>query len=242
MAKILGVKIDNVSFSDVMAKIQAFLMVDELHHIATVNPEFLVTAQRDEAFKTILNNTDLNVPDGFGLKFGAWVSGQKIGERITGVDLTWEICKLASEKGYSVFFLGGAEDIAQKAAHRIKLLNSNLKIAGTYSGTPDEEGIVERINNTEADILLVAFGAPKQEKFIANNKQALKVKLAMGVGGTFDYIAGVVPYAPKWVRKIGLEWLYRLFTQPKRWKRIFNATVMFPWLVLISKLKRSNIT
>lgn len=238
MSKILGVKIDNVDFKEALAKIQAFLMVDELHMVATVNPEFILTAHRDEPFKQILNNSDLNVPDGVGIKFAAWFLGQKIDERITGVDLTWEICKIASEKGYSVFFLGAAEGVAEIVANRIRLLNPDLKIAGTYSGTPDEEGIVNRINSTNADILLVAYGAPKQEKFIADNKMALKVKLAMGVGGTFDYIAGIVPYAPIFMRKLGLEWLYRLFTQPKRWKRILNAAIVFPWMVFVSKLSR----
>jgi len=236
MSKILNIKIDNVSFSEVIAKISAYLLVDCFHMIATVNPEFIVTAQKDEKFKDILNKCDLNVPDGVGLQFAAKLAGEKIGERITGVDLTWEICKIAAEKGYSVYFLGAAEGVAEKAAHRIKLLNPGLNIAGTYAGSPNEEGIVLKINETSADILLVAFGAPKQEKFIADNKESLKVKLAMGVGGTFDYIAGIEPYAPLWLRKIGLEWLYRLFTQPKRWKRILNATVVFPWLVLRSKV------
>lgn len=224
--------------SDVLAKIQAFLMVDELHQIVTVNPEFILTAQRDEAFKNILNKTDLSVPDGFGLQCAAWFLGQKIGERITGVDLTWEIAKLAAEKGYSIFFLGAAEGVAKKASHRVELLNPGLKIAGTYSGTPDEEGIVEKINSANPDILLVAFGAPKQEKFISDNKMALKVKIAMGVGGTFDYIADLVPYAPSWMRKFGLEWLYRLLTQPKRWKRILNAVIIFPLLILKSRFTK----
>ena len=235
MAKILGVKIDRVSFSEALAKIQAFLMVDELHQVTTVNPEFIVTAQNDANFEEILNKSDLNVPDGFGLQCAAWFLGQKIDERITGVDLTWEIAKIAAENNYSIFFLGAAEGVAEIAAHRIKLLNPELKIAGTYSGSPSEEGIVERINSTSADVLLVAYGAPRQEKFIAENKGQLKVKLAMGVGGTFDYIAGIVPYAPIWMRKCGLEWLYRLFTQPKRAKRIFNAVIVFPYLVLKNK-------
>lgn len=245
MAKMLGVKIDNVTFSDAMAKIQAFLMVEEVHHIATVNPEFMVTAQSDEAFKNILNNTDLNVPDGVGLKFGAWMSGQKIGERITGVDLTWEICKLAAEKGYSVYFLGGAEGVAQKAAQNIELLNSDLKMVGIASPQVSPDGstnisVIDDINNSGADILFVALGAPKQEKFINRYRDQLKVKLAMGNGGTFDYIACIVPYAPAWIRKIGLEWLYRLFTQPKRWKRIFTATIIFPWMILKSRIKKGK--
>src|ERR1035437_865738 len=101
MSKILEVKIDSVSFNETLAKIQAFLMVDEVHQIATVNPEFLVEAHRDEAFKDILNSCDLNIPDGFGLQCAAWFLNKKIGERVTGIDLTWEIAKIASEKGYS---------------------------------------------------------------------------------------------------------------------------------------------
>jgi N-acetylglucosaminyldiphosphoundecaprenol N-acetyl-beta-D-mannosaminyltransferase len=235
MIKILDVKIDRVAMNEALAKIQAYLMVDEVHQIVTVNPEFIVAAQHDELFKRILNEADLNVPDGFGLQCAAWFLNKKIDERITGVDLTWEICKIAAEKGYSVYFLGAAEGVAQMAAGRIKMLYPNLKIAGTYSGTPDEEGIVNRINEAKPDILLVAYGAPKQEKFIFNHKVALKVKLAIGVGGTLDYIAGIQPYAPAWMRKLGLEWLYRLLTQPKRWKRIFNATIIFPLLILKSR-------
>lgn len=238
MAEILDIHLDRVSMNQALVKIQAFLLDNTLHHIATVNPEFIMAARKDKKFHEILNSTDLNVPDGFGLQCAAWFLGEKIGERITGVDLTWEICKLAAEKGYSVFFLGAAEGVAEKAAHRIELLNPGLKIAGTYSGTPDEEGIAERINSVSPDILLVAFGAPKQEKFIFDNRGALKVKLAMGVGGTFDYIAGIVPYAPTWMRESGLEWLYRLFTQPKRWKRIITATIIFPWMVFISRFKK----
>lgn len=245
MARILGIKIDKVDFKEAMAKIAAFLMVDELHFIATVNPEFLVAAQRDEPFKNILNNTNLNVPDGVGLKYASWFLGEKIGERITGVDLTWEICKLAEEKSYSIYFLGGAEGVAQKAIERIKVIYPKIKIAGFFSPVVSATGeaennaeIINNINESQTDILFVALGAPKQEKFINSNKAQLKVKLAMGIGGTFDYIAGIVPYAPEWMRKVGLEWLYRLFTQPKRWKRIMNAVFVFPWLIIKSRFTK----
>jgi N-acetylglucosaminyldiphosphoundecaprenol N-acetyl-beta-D-mannosaminyltransferase len=245
MAKILGIRIDNVIFQEAMAKITAFLMVDEFHMIATVNPEFIVAAQKDEAFKEILNSTDLNVPDGVGLKYASWFFGEKIGGRITGVDLTWEICKLAAEKGYSIYFLGGAEGVAEKAISRIKLVHPKIKIAGFASPLVSAAGeaennteVINTINESQADILLVALGAPKQEKFLSSNRAILTSKVGMGIGGTFDYIAGVVPYAPKWVRSVGLEWFYRLFTQPKRWKRIFTAVIIFPWLVVKSRIKK----
>jgi len=237
MAKILDIKIDELDFKEVMRKITDFCVGKRLRQIVTVNPEFLVVAQKDEEFKKILNEADLSVPDGFGLKIGAKLSGQKIGERITGVDLTWEMAKLASERGWSIFLLGGKEGIAYKTSKRLKLIHPRLKIAGTYAGKPDEKGIVEKINSTKPNILLVAFGAPKQDKFIFNNRAKLNAKVAMGVGGTFDYISEVLPRAPKWMRSLGLEWLYRLIRQPSRIGRIFTAVIWFPLLVIWSKIK-----
>ena len=234
MIKLLDIKIDELDFQEAMRKIAGFLEEDKVHQICTVNPEFLVAARKDKEFKEVLNSSDLNVPDGFGLKIGSFFKGQKITERITGVDLAWEICKMAADRGKSVYFLGAKEGIAEKAAHRIKQLNPNLKIAGTYAGNPAEEGIVNKINETHPDILLVAFGAPKQDKFIYNNRETLKVKVAMGIGGTLDYIAGNVQRAPKWIRACGLEWLYRLIRQPRRIVRILTAVFVFPILVLFS--------
>jgi N-acetylglucosaminyldiphosphoundecaprenol N-acetyl-beta-D-mannosaminyltransferase len=237
MAKILDVKIDELDFKQVMRKIADFCLGKRLRQIVTVNPEFIVAAQHDGEFKKILNAADLSVPDGFGLKIGARLSGQKIGERITGVDLTWEIAKLASERGWSLFLLGGKAGVAYKTAQRLKLVHPKLKIAGTYAGSPQEEGIIKKINSTKPDILLVAFGAPKQEKFIYNYRTRLNVKAAMGIGGTFDFISGTISRAPKWMRALGLEWLYRLIRQPKRLGRIFTAVVKFPLLVLWGKIK-----
>lgn len=237
MSKILGIKIDEYSFSEVIAKITEFLNSNTLHQIATLNPEFIIAAQKDEEFKDILNKTDINVPDGFGLQCAAYWKRVKIGERVTGVDLTWEIAKIAVEKDYSIFLLGGKKGVTEMTAKRLRFLYHNLKIAGTYAGTPDEEGIVERINQTKPDILLVAYGAPKQEKFIFQNRLKLKCKIAMGVGGTFDYISGTLPRAPKLMRSLGLEWLYRLFKQPSRIKRIYTAVIKFPLMVVFTSSK-----
>ncbi len=235
MSKILNVKIDELNFSEVMREIILFLKTKKLNQITTVNPEFILDAQKDRVFKKIINQSDLSVPDGIGLQFASLLLGQKIGERITGVDLTWELAKLASEKGYNIYLLGAGPDIAFKTSRKLKFIYPNLKIAGFYSGSPKEKGIVEKINKTNPDILLVAFGAPKQDKFIYNNKNKLKCKLAMGVGGTFDYISGEIKRAPLWMRDMGLEWLYRLFHQPSRIIRIFKAIIVFPLTVLINK-------
>ena len=236
MAKILDVKIDGLSFSQVKQKITQFLNTPGLKQIVTVNPEFVLAAQKDREFKKILNQAELSVPDGFGLKIAGIILEEKIGERITGVDLTWELAKMAAEKGDSIFLLGARSGVAEKTAKRLKFLYPNLKIAGTYAGKPEEGGIIERINKSGADILLVAFGAPKQEKFIYQHHHELKCKLAMGVGGTFDYISGIMPRAPRWMRSLGLEWLYRLIKQPSRLGRIFRAVIIFPGRVLGYKI------
>lgn len=241
MAKILNVRVDNLSFSETMHKIADFLAEEKLHQIATVNPEFIVAAQKDKEFKEVLNSADLNVPDGFGLKLAAIVTRQQIGERITGVDLTWELAKIAEEKGYSIYFLGAKEGVAVVAVQKMKILYPELKIAGTSSKNPDDSDVLDDIKNANPDILLVAYGAPKQDKFInriKNEESRIKnLKIAMGVGGTFDYIAGVLPRAPKWMRSLGLEWLYRLIRQPSRIGRIYTALIKFPLLVLFKRSK-----
>jgi len=236
MAKILDIKIDNLNLGAAMTKIEHFLAGKKLCQIVTVNPEFIVFAQKDLEFKKILNQADLSIPDGFGLQIAASILRQKIGERLTGVDLTWEIAKLAAERGSRIFLLGGKPGIARKTAQRLKFIYPKLRIVGTYAGSPTERGLVEKINASKAEILLVAFGAPKQDKFIFKSRRQLKVKIAMGVGGTFDYIAGNVPRAPKWLRSLGLEWLYRLFIQPRRLGRIFRAVIVFPILVIWRRL------
>lgn len=247
MAYILGVKINELTFKQVIEKINIFLETKKLHQIVTVNPEFVVEAQKNVEFKKILNSADLSVADGFGLKIGAIISGQKIGERITGVDLTWEICKIAAEKKYSVFFLGGRSGVGESAVKRIKIIYPDLMVAGIFEGKPNDPSTIKIIQRANPNILFVAFGAPKQDKFIYKIKNSClaggqvkfkikNLKLAIGVGGTFDYISGKVPRAPKWIRVIGLEWFFRLINQPSRIKRIFKAVAVFPALVIINKL------
>ncbi len=231
--KILSTRLDGLNLADVKARIIEFLESGEIHQITPVNPEFIMATRRDAELLDIVNKSDLNVADGVGLKLAAMFKRVDIGQRITGVDLTWELARIASERNFSIFLLGAADGIAEKAAGKLTSAFPGLKIAGTYAGKPSEAGIVDRINDSRADILLVAFGVPKQEKFIFANRDRLKVRIAMSVGGTFDFIAGVVPRAPGWMRAAGLEWLFRLIKQPERFNRIITAIVRFPISVLI---------
>ena len=229
---ILGVKIDSLAMSETFKKVERFMIDGKQHYIVTANPEFLVQAQKDDEFKNILNQADLAICDGIGLIFASWFLGRPLKHRITGIDLMEKICYLASRKNWPVFLLGGRGGVAEKAVENLKRKYLSLQIQ-TLSVSKDT---LPFLDNLQPSILFVAFGAPKQEKWIAENLEKIPlIKLAMGVGGAFDFIAGQVSRAPKILRILGLEWFWRLIQEPWRVKRIFRAIVVFPWLVIKSK-------
>ncbi len=240
----LGVKISEPNIIEAKNKVLEFLNSDKQYKIFTPNPEMLVDARKDEYFKEVLNSGDLNLCDGFGL---ALVSGCK---RITGIDFMLEICEIAEKEGREVYLLGsGSDEIVKKTVENLQKQFPKLKIVGYDQGASyvldknsqqliydqaENSKILYKINSFKPDILFIAFGHNKQEKWIYENLNKMpSVKIAMGVGGAFDYISGFVKRAPCWLRKIGLEWMYRLIKQPKRAERIFKAT--FKFLLLIIK-------
>ncbi len=225
--KILNVKIDNLTIKEALDRVDDFLESKKQHYIVTPNPEFLVKAQKDREFKDILNQADLAVPDGIGLIFASYILNNRIKERIAGVDLMERICEKALKKNWQIFLMGADSGISKKATENLKEKYHGLKI---------EAGFEEVYGNP--DILFVALGAPKQEKWIVKNLSKLpSVKLAMGVGGSFDFISGRIRRAPKIIQQIELEWLWRFGRQPWRIKRIYNALIKFPWLVIKDMVK-----
>ncbi|MFH0873599.1 MAG: WecB/TagA/CpsF family glycosyltransferase [Candidatus Komeilibacteria bacterium] len=239
---ILGIHVDNIAQKNVLEKIRHYLSGREQHYITTTGPEFIMAAQYDSEFKTIVNKSDLSLADGFGLALAARRIGEKLIERIPGVDLMVDICAIAAEANQSVFLLGASHGVAEQTAVRLIERFPRLTIAGAESGYRgwhrklDDAKLVEIINRRRPDILFVAFGQVKQEKWIYHNLPKMpSVKLAMGVGGSFDYISGKIKRAPRWMRKLGLEWLYRLCREPWRLPRILTAVIRFSWAILKSK-------
>ncbi|MFH1597722.1 MAG: WecB/TagA/CpsF family glycosyltransferase [Patescibacteria group bacterium] len=241
--EILGVKIDKITNEEVLEKIQGYLDSDKSHFIVTPNPEFLVAAHHDKDFKGILNQADLAVPDGFGLKLAARYLGNPLKQRITGTDLTYQLAEICQKKHKSIYLLGALPGVAEQAAQKILELYPDIKIAGFESGyrtrfhfkLPDFI-LLAKINRVKPDVLLVAFGASKQEKWINNHLANMpSLKIAMGVGGAFDFISGNVKRSPKLMRSLGLEWFWRLIVQPWRLDRIRTATWRFSRLVIKSK-------
>ncbi|MFH0852160.1 MAG: WecB/TagA/CpsF family glycosyltransferase [bacterium] len=221
--ELLGVRIDNVTMDEALQKIEGFLSDGRQHYVVTINPEFLVTAQKDKEFKDILNRAGLAIPDGIGVVWASRFFSGGLKERVAGIDLVKSL-KL-KVKSCRVFLLGGRDGVAEKIA-------GEWPEVVAFSENP-EEGVA-LINKYEPNILLVALGAPKQEKWIVQNLSKIpSVKVAIGVGGAFDFLAGKISRAPKIFQCLGLEWLWRLAQEPRRIGRIFNAVVVFPVLILM---------
>lgn len=220
---ILGIPVDNVTLDEAMEHIADFIDRYQPHQIVTVNPEFVMQARRNRAFRATLVTADLVLADGSGITAAAKLRGRPLRQRIPGVELVERIAMEAAQHGWRLFLLGAAPGIAERAARVLQARYPGLTIAGTFSGSPQpshEDAICEILRSAQPDVLLVAYGAPAQDLWIKRNQIRLRVPVAIGVGGSFDYISGRVRRAPTWMRKIGLEWLFRLFKQPWRWRRM----------------------
>ncbi|MCL4369371.1 MAG: WecB/TagA/CpsF family glycosyltransferase [Chloroflexi bacterium] len=237
----LGSKVHDVTYEEALEAISYFIRSGKPHQIVTSNPEFVMLAREDVEFDNIINEASLVIPDGVGLVWASSVLGYPIRQQVTGTDLVHRMMEMAVKEGYRVFLLGAAEGIAQLAAKHLQEMYPGLQIAGTYSGFPYPRYDDATVSIIEAagrvDIMLVAYGAPAQEKWIARNQARLGIPVAIGVGGVFDFISGRVRRAPPWVRRFGLEWLYRLIRQPWRWRRQL-ALPRFALAVLALRLGR----
>lgn len=252
MKKVLGVRIDNLSREKARKKAEHMMESNEESLVYTPNPEMLVDASRDEYFQDVLNDSSLNICDSKGLQFACGFGT----ERIPGVDFMQDVCEISEKKNQSVYLLGsGDKKVLEELETNLKQKYPNLEIAGSHPGpkinlkkikninkieldTGHNEEIIHDIIMKAPDVLFVAFGHLKQELWIhAYIKELPSIKLAMGVGGSFDFLSGKVDRAPKWIRYFGFEWLYRLYKEPWRIKRIIKALVIFPLLFVFNKIK-----
>ncbi|MDD4995489.1 MAG: WecB/TagA/CpsF family glycosyltransferase [Patescibacteria group bacterium] len=244
---ILGINLDNLERDALISKTESFLTSTGFHYIVTPNPEMIVDAQNDTEFRDILNRADIAVSDGFGIIMAATILGLGKINRVSGADLVWDILELAKKRNQPVFLLGGLPGIAKRTAEIIKDTFPGINICGAESGGrlakfagewEIETGLIEKIASANPSILIIGRGHPWQEKFINDFKARLpSVKLAIGVGGTFDFICGRIRRAPKIMRKTGLEWLWRLAQEPMiRLPRIYKAIIIFTYLVIKTRL------
>ena len=237
--EILGVRVDDASYDKLLDKVDAFIGSGKPHHIITVNVEMLIAAHDDPEFAMVLEGGDLNVADSVGVMFAARLLGCPLQERVTGSDGIYRLAAHSARKGYRPYLLGAAPGVAELAAQSLRAANPGLDVAGAYAGSPrasEKDDIIHRIRAANPDLLLVAYGVPAEEKWIARNRQQLGVPVMVGVGGAFDFAAGVTRRAPGWMRRMGLEWLYRLAGEPWRWRRQL-ALPRFAMLVMKQKVE-----
>ncbi|MEJ2211023.1 MAG: WecB/TagA/CpsF family glycosyltransferase [Anaerolineae bacterium] len=237
--EVLGVRVDEASYDLLLERVDAFVASGAPHQIVTLNPEMLVRAHDDAALRAMLNGAELNVADGAGIMLAARLLGRPLPERVTGSDGIYRLAAHCAARGYRLYLLGAAPGVAETAAGRLVDAYPGLIMAGTDAGSPrpeDEDEIVARVRAAAPDLLLVAYGVPAEELWIARNRQRLGVPVMVGVGGAFDFVAGVTRRAPPWMRRLGLEWLHRLLHQPWRWRRQL-ALLRFLALVLAQALR-----
>ncbi len=237
--QILGSGFDPVTMDEAQARLASYVSQDKPRLVITANPEMVMRARVDQLLAEIIERASLVVADGIGVVWASRIVKDVVPERIPGIELAEGLLKQAAQEGWKVFLLGGAEGVAEQAAESLLETLPTLNIVGTHHGYfkpgQEEQEVISGIKEVKPDILLAALGVPRQEKWLAAHLGTLKVPVAIGVGGSFNVWAGVDKRAPLWVRKVNLEWLYRLVRQPWRVKRVMVLPV-FVIVVVYSRL------
>ncbi len=236
--KILGIKVNKIKKHLLKKYLIAFINSNKQHQIVTVNPEFIITSQKNKKFKKIINNSSLATIDGSGIIWALKFMKHKVSldDRITGVDLTKTLINLAINNNYKILFCLHNNGLTSPDNFFIKIKNIYHNLNFQVS---DQNTILKKAKKFKPEIILVGFGAPQQDIWINNNlKNIPNTKIAIGVGGTFDFFSKAISRAPKILRSMGLEWLWRLIQQPKliRSKRILRAIIVFPYLIIKNKV------
>ena len=223
MLRILGIRVDEYDMQQSLDLIGAFVSQgrEELKQVVTINPEGVWLAQADPDLAGIIDGAALVTADGNGILWAAQQLGTPLPERVAGIELLEQICRRGAEQGWRVYLLGAKPGVAEAAAERLMQKYPGLNIVGCDDGyfRDREQQAIERIRQAEADILFAALGMPYQEQWLYQHRQELGCSVAVGVGGSFDVLAGLVKRAPKLWQKLKLEWLWRLLSDPKRWRR-----------------------
>lgn len=240
ITQVLNVPFDAVTMKEAVARVKILLNTEGQHFICTPNPEIVMEAQKDMELMSVLREADMVVPDGIGVVWASKYSSVHLKERVAGYDLTQNLFSELAVTDQTFYFFGGAPGVATEAARKMIRKYPGLKIVGIHNGffdAKEEKKIIHDIKKLSPSILLVGLGAPKQEKWIYDNMRLFGAKVSIGVGGSFDVMAGNTKRAPKFFQKFGLEWFYRLLTQPTRWRRMMRLPV-FAFIVLKTRKRR----
>jgi N-acetylglucosaminyldiphosphoundecaprenol N-acetyl-beta-D-mannosaminyltransferase len=242
---VLGCRIDNLSMEETLARIEEFIREGKAHQHVVVNVDKIVKAKREPRLMEIINGCDLVNADGMPVVWASQWLGKPLKERVAGIDLFVNLVGMAARKGWRVFFFGAREEVVSRAVAFFEEAHPGLRVAGFRNGywKPEEEpSVVEEIKRARPDILLVAISSPKKEEFLDKHMNEMKIPFAMGVGGSFDVVAGLTSRAPLWMQKRGLEWFYRFLQEPRRmFRRYFMDDLYFFWLLTKELLKAQKV-
>ena len=215
--EVLGVNFDDLTREEAAQAGAALLAEDKFHYVVTPNPEFILTAEKDEEFRQVLNGADLALADGIGVIYSAKLQGTPLKGRVTGIAFATDMLACLNEMGGRLYLLGAKPGVANEAGRRILEQYPNITLCGTQDGYfKDEEAALLKVSAARPDLLFVCLGAPKQEKWMARWGKHTGARMAIGLGGALDVFAGKVERAPEAFQKLGLEWFYRLVRQPSR--------------------------
>jgi N-acetylglucosaminyldiphosphoundecaprenol N-acetyl-beta-D-mannosaminyltransferase len=242
---IAGIKINNITVKEVIDEVAGIIERKYKGYIVTPNAAHIVLLQKDKEFQDLYENANLILPDGVSLMWASRILGKSLQEKISGSDLLPLLCEVAAKKAYKVFFLGGAPGIAESARIILTQKYPGLKISGVCcppygfeNDTIENENIIRMINSCMPDLLFVGLGTPKQEKWIYKYRNQYNAIVSIGIGASFDFVVGRLHRGPRWVQKIGLEWLFRFIQEPRRlWKRYLIGNAVFMWLVMKDLIK-----
>ncbi len=221
--KILGIDVDRISMADTVDLLESYLKGDVMHLVLTADASAVFMAANNPDVRSVFESADLVTADGAGVVWAANHLGAPVPERVSGVDLVERLFELSARGGYRIYCLGAADGVALNASQTLQTRFPGANVVGTHHGfyaADTELQIVEEIAATKPDILLVAMGIPRQEQFVIRNRERLNVKVAMGVGGSFDVFSGKVRRAPTFMRRLHVEWLWRLMQDPSKARRI----------------------
>lgn len=237
---ILSTRIDNISLKDALTLVSSFLADNSPHQIITANSLMILEAHKNKNLKKIFDDASLVIPESAGIHWAAKFLKTPLKEKIPGIDFMLSILRFVQEKKHSVFFLGAKEEVIKKATDEIKKKFPNLKTAGFHNGyfSENEDAVISQIKSSNAEILFAGLNTPFQELWLNKNLEKLGVKIAIGVGGSFDVLSGNLRRAPSWMVKLNTEWLFRVVQQPWRSVRILK---LFIFLLKIFKERIKNV-
>ena len=215
--EVLGIAFDDLTRAEAAKAGAALLEEDKFHYVVTPNPEFILAAEKDEEFRTVLNGADLVLPDGIGVVYSAKIQGTPLKERVPGIEFAADMLEALNNRGGRLYLLGSKPGVAEEAGRRIVERFPGITLCGTQDGYfKDEEAALLKVAAARPDLLFVCLGAPKQEKWMARWGRHTGARLAIGLGGALDVFAGRVDRAPELWRRLGMEWAYRLAKEPQR--------------------------